>query len=167
MKILILGEARSGKDTLAEIWNKEFGITFESSSMAAAKLFIYDELKEKYGYTSFEECFEDRMNRRKEWYDLICGYNINDPSKLARHMMQTSDIYVGMRSDVEVLECRDKKVFDLIIWVDAGKRVAPESSESCTVSEEDADITVTNNKSQEEFTKKAITLGKILFNGQR
>ena len=45
MKILILGTARHGKDTLAELLNEDFGMTFKSSSEMANELFIYDELK--------------------------------------------------------------------------------------------------------------------------
>jgi hypothetical protein len=48
MKILILGAARSGKDSLAELWNKNFGLTYKSSSEMANELFIYDELKDKF-----------------------------------------------------------------------------------------------------------------------
>jgi hypothetical protein len=54
MKILILGNARHGKDTLAELFNKYFGLTFMSSSQASADFFLYDQLKDKYGYTSPE-----------------------------------------------------------------------------------------------------------------
>lgn len=164
MKVLIIGYKRSGKDTLAEIWEKRFGIKFESSSMAAARLFIYDELKDKHDYSSFEECYEDRMNRRKEWYDLITNFNSEDPARLAKIMLETSDVYVGMRSDIEVDSCKEQKTFDMIVWVDAEERVGKESTESCTVTKEDAYILITNNGTEEDFRVKAIKLGEILFN---
>lgn len=63
-KILILGHARHGKDTLAEILNKEYGMTFMSSSQAANEIFLFDELKNKYGYKTKEESFNDRVNHR-------------------------------------------------------------------------------------------------------
>ena len=72
MKILILGNGRHGKDTLAELFNKYFGLTFMSSSQASADFFLYNQLKDKYGYTTSEECFEDRVNHREEWYQAIC-----------------------------------------------------------------------------------------------
>ena len=75
MKLLILGNARHGKDTLAELFNEHFGLTFMSSSQASADFFLYDQLKDKYGYTSPEECFNDRVNHRDEWYLAICDYN--------------------------------------------------------------------------------------------
>lgn len=164
MKVLIIGYKRSGKDTLAEIWKERFGIKYESSSMAAARLFIYDELKDKYDYSSFEECYEDRMNRRKEWYDLITNFNSEDPARLAKIMLETSDVYVGMRSDIEVNSCKEQKTFDMIVWVDAEERVGKESTESCTVTKEDAYILITNNGTKEDFRVKANKLGEILFN---
>ena len=53
IKICVLGHMRSGKDTLAEIFNQEFGLTYKSSSMAAAEIFIFNVLKYKYKYTKF------------------------------------------------------------------------------------------------------------------
>ena len=60
--ILILGHARFGKDSAAEYFRDNFGMTFQSSSMAAAEIFIFDELKDKYEYTTLEECFEEQTS---------------------------------------------------------------------------------------------------------
>ena len=117
MKILILGHARHGKDTVAEMINEDFGLDFKSSSMACAEIFIYDALKDKYGYKTFEECYEDRMNHRAEWHDMICEYNKDDKARLAKKILEDNDMYVGMRSDDEVIESKRQSVFDLIIGV--------------------------------------------------
>jgi dephospho-CoA kinase len=117
MKILIIGHARHGKDTLAEILNGLYGFSFKSSSRAASQIFLYDELKTKYGYTSPDECFADRVNHRKEWHDLICEYNKEDRSRLAKDILKTYDIYVGMRSKDEIKECQRNSLFNLIIGV--------------------------------------------------
>lgn len=128
-RICIIGHARHGKDTVAEIIHKHTGLTFLSSSMASAQIFIYDLLKAKYGYQTFEECFQDRMNHRKEWHDLICEFNKDDPSRLARHIMAISDIYVGMRSNLEIQECKQHKTFNLVIGVfDPSKPLEPNDS---------------------------------------
>jgi dephospho-CoA kinase len=116
-KILILGHMRHGKDTAAQMLQEEFGYTFESSSEAAARIFLYDALKEKYGYKTPEECFEDRMNRRAEWFDLICEYNKEDAARLAKEILKKSDVYVGMRSKEEIQECQRQGVFDLVIGI--------------------------------------------------
>lgn len=116
-KILLIGHARHGKDTVAELLADLAGIKFQGSSMAAAEIFIYDQLKGKYGYLKFEECFEDRVNHRKEWHDLISWYNEEDKAKLAKGILEKSDMYVGMRSDVEIAKCIEDDLFDIIIGV--------------------------------------------------
>ena len=117
MKLLIIGHGRHGKDTVAEMLRQHTGMEFQSSSQAAADIFIYDELKDKYGYKTPEECFEDRSNHRKEWHDLICEYNKDDKARLAKDILKNVDIYVGMRSDAEIQECRKQKLFHYVIGV--------------------------------------------------
>ena len=162
MKILILGYARSGKDTLAKIWEEEFGLKHKSSSEAANEIFIFDALKDKYGYKTKEECFEDRVNKRKEWYNLISAYNINDKSRLARKILEDSDIYVGLRAKDEVEACIERSVFDTIVWVDAEQRVGKEDSSSCTVDKYYADVVLDNNSTKEKFKENAILVGEFL-----
>lgn len=117
MKILLVGAGRHGKDCTAEFISKHFGYTFKSSSMAAAEIFIYEELKEKYNYTSFEECYVDRHNHRAEWFNLITAYNSENKTKLAKAIMAENDMYVGMRNDDEIQACVEQGVFDLVIGV--------------------------------------------------
>ncbi len=162
-KLLIIGSARHGKDSMAEILQENFGLKFKSSSQAAAEIFIYDELKEKYGYNTPEECFEDRVNHRAEWHQLICEYNIDDKAKLAKGILQQADCYVGMRDYREIKECINQNLFDLIIWVDASERLPLEDSSSFNIDKEDADIIIDNNGVYEEFETRVIRLGEALI----
>lgn len=128
-KICIIGHARHGKDTLAEMINQRYGYKSESSSQAASRLFLYDALKDKYGYKTPEECFEDRVNHRAEWFDMICEYNKNYPGQLAADIMKSNDIYTGMRSNRELHACIDDGIFDLVIGVfDPMKPLEPRDS---------------------------------------
>ena len=128
-KLLIIGHMRHGKDTVAEMIEEFNGMSFKSSSEMAAEIFIYNELKEKYGYTSFLECFEDRMNHRAEWHDLIKNYNYPDKAKLAKEILRHNDMYVGMRSQAEIDKCIEDGVFDMIIGVfDPDKPLEPKDS---------------------------------------
>ena len=163
MKILILGNARHGKDTLAELFNKYFRLTFMSSSQASADFFLYNQLKDKYGYTTSEECFEDRVNHREEWYQSICDYNKDNRARLAQDILSRSDCYVGMRDKEEFKECVKQKLFDIIIWVDASKRLPLEPGTSFNINMSDADIIVENNGTFEEFVEKSKRIGKALF----
>jgi hypothetical protein len=162
-KLLIIGPARWGKDSMAEILNKEFGYTFESSSQAAADIFLYDLLKEKYGYKNSVECFEDRVNRRPEWYEAICEYNKNDRTKLAKGILERSDCYVGMRDRDEIEECLKQGLFDLIVWVDASERLPKEDSNSFNIDKSCADIIIPNNGDYESFRKRVIRFGEIFL----
>lgn len=116
-QVLILGNGRHGKDTVAEMIQKVHGMSFTSSSEMAAKLFLYDLLKDKYGYKSFHECYKDRHNHREEWKEAICEYNREDPARLARQIYAEYDMYVGMRDTREINECRRIGLYDLIVWV--------------------------------------------------
>ena len=161
-KMLIIGHARHGKDSLAEIMNEEFGLTFVSSSQAAADIFLYDLLKEKYVYQNSVECFEDRVNHRQEWYEAICDYNKDDRARLAKGILEMADCYVGMRDRGEILECINQGLFDIIIWVDGSGRLPLEDASSFNIDNTCADIIIENNGTFEEFKEKVVRLGKFL-----
>ena len=162
-KLLIIGNMRHGKDSMAEILQEEFGLRFKSSSEAAAEIFIYDLLSQKYGYKTPFECFEDRVNHRAEWHQLICDYNIQDKARLAKGILNQADCYVGMRDSKEIKECIKQELFDLIIWVDASERLPLEDVSSFNITKADADIIIDNNGTFEEFKERVIRLGKSLI----
>lgn len=160
MKILILGNARHGKDTLAELLADRFGMTYKSSSEMAMEIFLFDMLKEKHGYETMQECFEDRVNHRQTWYLSICDYNKDDRARLAKDILEGHDCYVGMR-DLDEFKAA-KELFDVIIWVDASKRLGTsENTNKIPVSE--ADMVITNDGTFEDFKDKARLLGNMLF----
>ena len=185
MKLLILGYGRHGKDTLAEIFRDEFGITFSSSSYAACELVVFPALKDEYDYDTSDECYQDRADHRQEWYKLISDYNAEDPSRLCRDILygveplspesgsstsssrgaKGNDCYVGLRSKRELEGSRH--LFDLIIFVDAQLRHPIEGKESCTITSRDADVIITNNGSLPDFRRKAINLGSNIFGSIR
>lgn len=151
MKLLIIGHARHGKDTVSELLVDVLGLKFRSSSDFANERAVYPVLAPKHGYTSLEECYQDRVNHRREWYNLIRSYNGDDPSRLAREVMQENDIYCGMRHREEFEACRREGVFDHVIWVDASERLPQESADSMSLTIDDADIVVDNNGSFEDL----------------
>lgn len=162
-KFLVIGHARHGKDTFAEILGEAFGLKFQSSSQSAADIFIYDELKDKYGYKTPVECFEDRVNHRAEWKTMICDYNSPDKAKLAKAILKTSDCYVGMRDKEEIDECLRQGLFDIIIWVDASERLPLEDPSSFNITKSDAHIFIENNGTLDEFMAKVLRVGKLLI----
>jgi len=149
-KLLVIGHARHGKDTVAQILKDGWDLNFCSSSLAAAEKVIMPKLmKDSFGnpYNSVEDCFADRINHRATWKNLITEYNTPDKTRLAREIMTKNDIYVGMRCNIELGECRVCGLFDAIIWVDASYRKEPEPVSSNTITIDSADYIIDNNGS--------------------
>lgn len=162
LKILIIGHARHGKDTVAEMIRDEYGYSFQSSSEAALDIFLFDHLNDhhKKGYKTKEEAFEDRKSEvnRAIWYNEICTYNFDDKARLAKGIMKNNDIYVGMRSDVEAQECIDQGVFDLIIGVyNPRKPLEPKASFNIDLFEK-SDIIIPNTGRLEDLKGKVSRL---------
>lgn len=156
MKLLIIGHGRHGKDTVAAILKEEFGLTHLASSEASSTIFVFDALKEKYGYLTVEECFNDRANHRAEWYDLICNYNKFDQARLAKEIVRRANVYVGMRSSTEFNECVKQSVFDVVLGViDPRKPLEDPKSMDIDV-EKYSDIIITNDGTLEDLRSKVI-----------
>lgn len=150
-KLVVTGLARHGKDTVCELL-KESGFRFVSSSAYCAEQLVFPRLKEKYGYETPEECYEDRANHRKEWYAIISGYNEGDPARLSREIFTTNDIYCGLRNREELEAARAAGLVDCVLWVEANQRVGEtETRESITITPADCDKVVSNNGTVEEL----------------
>jgi dephospho-CoA kinase len=147
LKILIVGHGRHGKDTVAQILKDGWGYNFCSSSYAAAEEVVYPALKDVYGYTSVQECFDARASHRAVWKDLITEYNTPNKTRLATKIMESNDIYVGMRCREELAACRTHQLFDIVVWVDASYRKEPEPISSNTITRDMADWVIDNNGS--------------------
>lgn len=148
---MLLGYARHGKDTVADILRDEYGYTFKSSSWILAESILFPALRTEYGYATVDECFADRHNHRAEWFDLINAYNTPDLARLGRKILTENDMYVGLRNREEFEAIRAEKLFDVCLWVDASRRVPPESESSCTVHPFMADWVVDNNGTLEDL----------------
>ena len=153
MKVIILGHGRHGKDTVAEILRELTGMTFISSSWAAAEKAVLPVLCPKYGYRSVLECFEDRANHREEWRQLITDYNTPDTGKLCREILEASDCYVGMRCPIEFEQTR--QLFDYVIWVDASQRIQRDPSMGI---ERDDNMIVLDNNCKIECLERQVAL---------
>ena len=150
-KLLIIGHARHGKDTLANYLRDVHDFRVADSSIRAAEIFLFDKLATKYGYTTFQECYLDRVNHRAEWFQEIKAYNTPDKTRLARNIMADSDIYVGMRDSDEINACMAAKIFDAIFWVDASERLPPEPTDSFNIDASLATFIIDNNGDLDQF----------------
>lgn len=162
MGILLIGHGQHGKDTAAGYFKELFGYKFESSSIAASRIFLFDILKEKYGYKDEMECFEDRINHRKEWHDLICEYNKDDKARLAKEILKDSHLYVGMRSDEECKECLKQGLFSWVIGIyDYRKPLEGTGSFDINIWER-SDIIIPNSSTPEDLKERIRKLAHSL-----
>lgn len=145
MKLMVMGYGRHGKDTAAGLLASRWGLSFGSSSEAAAGVVILPALRGVLGYRTAGECYRDRHNFRALWFELIAAYNCRDPARLSRLVLSDNDVYCGIRSVDEFLAARREGLFDFAVWVDASSRLGPEDPDSCTVGPHLADYILDNN----------------------
>lgn len=154
-----MGHARHGKDSVCELLEEYGGMSFTSSSLFCAEHIVMPVLEEKYGYTSVEECFKDRVNHRGEWFNLIEQYcKDNGMDALAKAIYRDNDIYCGIRNHKEYFAAKEANLFDLTIWVDASKRLPPESNETCSVNPYMADIILDNNGDEDDLVDNVFAM---------
>lgn len=166
MKIVVTGHARHGKDTVCKMLAEILDVKWQSSSMVAAEKVVFPALKGPYGYDTVEECFEDRVNHRKEWFDLIVDYNTPDLARLGRDIFEQSSIYCGLRNIHELNALRAAGLVDLVIWVDASGRCESESNDSCTIVMEDCEWTVYNDGTLDELRSVMVDVAAAIHEGR-
>jgi hypothetical protein len=157
-KLLIIGHGRHGKDTVCDILRDQYGFQFQSSSEFCAQKFIYDELRHKYGYTSYAQCYQDRHNHRAEWYDMIHAYCEDDYTRLGRDIFAENDIYCGLRNKAEFHAMRNTGVFDYCIWVDRSDHAPLEDRSSMNLEIWMADYVIDNNGTLKDLRRNTLDL---------
>lgn len=160
-RVMVMGYARHGKDTVSELLQKMYGAKFTSSSWFCAERIAFPALKDKYGYADVQACYDDRSNHRAEWYDLITAFNTPDLTSLGRAIFEGHEVYCGIRNAREFHALRNAGVFDVAIWVDASERLDGhiEDKSSCTVEPWMADFVLDNNGSLEDLERN---LGSLM-----
>lgn len=161
-RLLIIGYARHGKDTIAEMLHKKHGFKFISSSEFVGREIIWENWG-KIRYPTFEAMFEDRVNWRKQWMEMISIYNTPDKSRTARTMLERGyDLYVGMRRLDELEASRD--LFDYVVWVDRSKHLPPETG-SMDITERNAqwDYKIENNGTLEDLERNVDSFARSIL----
>ena len=149
MKLIICGHGRHGKDAVAKYLNVNHKFNFTGTSMFLVKLFLFDALKEKYRYSDEIECYIDRHNHRKEWFNLITEYTSKDSTRISKEIFKKEDLFVGVRNKKEFEAA--KHLATATIWVDRSEHLPAEDISSNEITEEMCDFTIDNNGSLEEL----------------
>lgn len=160
MKILILGDARHGKDTVADLISKHTGLTSLASSVAALDIFLFDTLRNKYNlkYNSVQEAYEDRVNHRDIYYNEICDFNKDDKTRLVREIQKRADIYTGLRSKEEVEQAIEEGLFDLIIGVNNPRKGREPLSSNTASAEMYSHVMIQNDGTLLDLEEKIMLL---------
>ena len=190
-KILVLGHARHGKDTVSEMLANKLDLKFTSSSAFCAEKVIWPALwhaeignafrnwraenEQHYHemghemelmrslYVNVGDCYNDRGSHRSLCFDLIRWHNRMDMARLGLDIFAENDIYCGLRNAEELVHLARTGVVDHIIWVDASKRVDPEPETSCTVTKAMANVVLNNNGTEESLETAVNNLILELF----
>jgi len=165
-KLLIIGHGRHGKDTVCEILSNQYNFKFLSSSQFCSRKFIFNKLKNKYGYNNEEECYTDRHNHRQEWYNLISEYCADDPALLGKEIFAEYDIYCGLRNKAEFFSMKNQKVFDYVIWVDRSDHLPVEDKSSMTLEMWMSDYVLDNNGTLKDLKRNIDQLMPTLLSSQ-
>jgi len=136
------------------------GLTFMSSSEAAAELIVFPALSKIYNYETVKECFNDRANHRIEWFDLIREDEIKHPGRLTQYIFDNADCYLGMRSMEAFVYQVAKGDVDAIAWVDRSAHLP--ADESNKLDEANADWIIDNNGSLKDLKKNVDLFVKTL-----
>lgn len=164
MKVMVIGHARHGKDTVGELLKKHYGLSFTSSSLFCAErimmpFFDNAEADDKLPvYDTAEECYEDRANYRKQWHDQITAHCQGDLSRLVREIFEKNDVYCGCRNDREFLQAKGEGLFNFSLWVDRSLHLPAEKRDSMKLERWMADEVVDNNGSLADLERNLIRI---------
>jgi hypothetical protein len=176
MKLMVMGYARHGKDTVAEILRDRWKLSFTSSSLFCAERVMMPAFKaareaavaigegfDLPQYASAYQCFEDRVNHRAFWYEEIKRYCEKEPSRLSREIFERHDVYAGIRSWKELAGAKNAGLYDHSIWVDRSEHVPDEPSTSCSVVPWMADFMLDNNGTLPDLQGRVDELMRNLY----
>jgi hypothetical protein len=109
----IMGPGRSGKDEAAEWLAANTTLTYAGTTSVAISREVAR--RERIG---FAEAHAQRHERRGYWRALGDEMRAHNASALAEEMLKDSTLLVGVRARIEMQAIIEKRLCDLVIWVD-------------------------------------------------
>jgi len=170
MKLMIVGYARHGKDTVADLLTEHYDMHFVSSSYFMAERVVLPKMQKAWQryrsaspikvekppfpeYADLDEAYADRVNHRQFWFEAIKEANEDDPAFLSTAIFAEFDLYVGNRNPREFHAAKCMGLFDFSIWVDASERMPPEGEESNGIQPWMTDYILDNNGTPEHLER--------------
>jgi cytidylate kinase len=153
MNIAICGPGRCGKDTMADRLVEKWGYTYAGTTSTV----ISREIAQREGIT-FEEAHAQRHQRREEWFRVGIELRGRDAAALAREVLKTGNLVVGVRDYNEMFAVIEEGLADIVIWV---ARDVPHDP-TMHYGPEMCDIVIENRLSLEAFHSRIDRLAKAL-----
>jgi hypothetical protein len=162
-RLVVIGHKEHGKGTFAALAREEFGLTVQGTSTHMS-LLMFELMRETHGYATPEACYLDRNNHRELWFDEIRRYCGNNPARVIETILTDHLICEGPRHRVEFEAAKQKTgLWDLVIFIDASKRLPLEPASSMQLTRDDADIILENNEDTWAFKQRCRALLRLLF----
>lgn len=152
-RILIIGNAKEGKNKVAHIINETYGIKYLSRSKAALK-FVYEILKDILEYKDEKECYLKRIEDNDYWEYIIDKYNNKDKARFTKEMLMDCQCRVGMTDIKEFMACRG--LFDIIVWVHSCRKDKSMNIKYTDI-EEYVTLTLNGDASYKDLQNETIT----------
>jgi len=150
MNLAICGPGRCGKDTAMQWLEEHTTLRCAGSTSEAAAPMVFDHIGRDHGYTSVQECWEDRHNHRELWAKLIWDYNKPFGIRLYHDMLKESDMLNGIRRAGELQALLERGMIDLVVWI---HRDVPDDP-SLEMPMDVADVVIPNTGSLSDFYSK-------------
>ncbi len=158
--LAIVGYGRAGKDTAGSFLTEHFRLKFSGGCSWAIRHYMAERLSADAGrIISPDEAYINRHDDRLKWYNYCNEYRKDDPAKLVRLVLETSDFVCGIRDRKEIISAKNEGLLDLIIWIE---NYRAEADKTVTFSKEDCDIVVLNNSSLADYYERLYRLGVAL-----
>jgi len=106
-----------------------------------------------------DEAYDSRHRDRDLWFTTLNNFRKEDPTKLVRLVLETSDLVCGIRAKEELLVSQGAGLIDLTVWIE-NPRVPVDPT--VTFSRSDCDIVVFNDDNLLCFYRRLANLAKAL-----
>lgn len=160
-RVLFVGHGRHGKDTACETLAQATGWKNAGTTSVYLTELVVAELRRVGIYARPEDAYAERHQNRDLWRRVGDEARSQNQAFLVKAALCCGQITGGCRDWPEICAVRAESLVDLIVWVDASKRLPLDPTMS--FGPEQADLIVDNNGSIGDFKLHIQRLGAALL----
>jgi hypothetical protein len=151
-KVLVVGHAQHGKDTVCE----EIAAATGLKNAGTTSVYLAKYVAAREG-VDVDTAYANRRRSeadRQRWRQIGDEIRTNDPALLVREAFKVGEVTGGCRGLPEITAVRSEGLADLIVWVDASPRVGPDST--MEFGPEWADVVLLNSAPDEHVFRSRV-----------